>query len=71
MYSIEIDHFWHFQQIGGGDMSSGFNPGQQQMQPPRRGVMGKQRIYIEQEISFSFLCETRDYQHKKRFCFQL
>ena len=41
MYSIEIDHFWHFQQIGGGDMSSGFNPGQQQMQPPRRGVMGK------------------------------
>ena len=71
MYSIEIDHFWHFQQIGGGDMSSGFNPGQQQMQPPRRGVMGKQRIYIEHEISFSFLYETMEYQHKKRFYFQL
>ena len=71
MYAIEIYHFCHFQQIGGGDMSSGLNPGQQQMQPPRRGVMGKQRIYIEHEISFSFLYETREYQHKKRFYFQL
>ena len=52
-------------------MSSGFNPGQQQMQPPRRGVMGKQKIYIEHEISFSFLHETREYQHKKVWYFQL
>ena len=55
MYVIGIHHFCHFQQIGGGDMSSGLNPGQQQMQPPRRGVMGKQNVYIKHEISFSFL----------------
>ena len=71
MYAIEINHFCHFQQIGGGDMSSGLNPGQQQMQPPRRGVMGKQKINIKHEISFSFLYETSEYQHKKGILFSI
>ena len=71
MYAIEINHFCHFQQIGGGDMSSGLNPGQQQMQPPRRGVMGKQKINIKHEISFSFLYETSDINIKRGFYFQL
>ena len=71
MYAIEINHFCHFQQIGGGDMSSGLNPGQQQMQPPRRGVMGKQKLNIKHEISFSFLYETSEYQHKKGILFSI